>query len=101
MSLSPEDIKKVANLARLNVQEQQIVQLKTDLDNILVLVKKMNEVEVSGVESMAHSLDIVQPLREDGVTETNQRELFLKNAPQSYMGLFLVPQVIENSEEAE
>lgn len=101
MSLTPEIIKKVAHLARLNVQEQQIAPLKKDLDNILVLVGKMDKVEISGVESMAHPLDTVQPLREDVVTETSQREFFLKNAPQSYMGLFLVPQVIENSEEAE
>ncbi len=98
MSLTPEEVKKIAHLARLTIQDQEILPFTKNLDNILTLVEKMNGADISEVEPMAHPLDTVQPMREDIVTEKNQRDLFLKNAPQSYMGLYLVPQVIENAE---
>jgi aspartyl-tRNA(Asn)/glutamyl-tRNA(Gln) amidotransferase subunit C len=98
MSLSPEDIKKVAHLARLTIQDPEMLSLAKDMDNILSLVQKMNGIDIANVNPMFHPLDMTQPLRGDDVTEKNQRELFLKNAPQSYMSLFLVPRVIEHEE---
>lgn len=98
MSLTPAEIKKIAHLARLSINEDEIAPLTHDLDNILTLVNEMNEVDISAVDPLAHPVDTMQPFREDVVTEMNQRDLLLKNAPQSYMGLFIVPQVIEQSE---
>lgn len=98
MSLNGTNLERIAHLARLNLNPTKIQSFTQDLDNILNLVDKMNTVNIAGVEPMAHPLDSLQPLRADQVTEINQRDLLLKNAPQSYMGLFMVPAVIETGE---
>ena len=98
MSLTPAAVQKIAHLARLNINEAEIQPLTKNLDNILGLVDKMNQIDISTVEPMAHPLDTVQPLRNDVATETDQRELFLRNAPQSMMGLYIVPQVLDTEE---
>lgn len=98
MSLTAEEIKKVAHLARLSISEEEIQPLSHDLDNILALVSKMNRIPIDEVEPMAHPLNTSQPLRDDIVTEQNQRDLFLKLAPQTMMGLYLVPQVLDTEE---
>lgn len=95
MSLTSAEVEKVAHLARLSMDAVEIQSLTKDLDNILNLVGKMNGVDVSQVESMAHPLETYQIMRPDAVTEQNQRELFLQNAPQSLMGLYIVPPVID------
>lgn len=98
MSLTPVEVQKIAHLARLSINEEEVQPLTKNLDNILELVNKMNQVDISAVEPMAHPVDTAQPLRNDVVTETNQREVFLQNAPQSMMGLYIVPQVLETGE---
>ena len=95
MSLDADQVRKIAHLARLAIREEDIPGYAHNLSNILDLVEKMNQVDTDGIEPMAHSHDAVQRLREDQVTETNQREHFQANAPQSEDGLFLVPRVIE------
>ncbi len=95
MSLSSDDIHKIAHLARLAVDEAEIAPLQRDLSNILGLVEQMQAVDTSQVEPMAHPLEMPQRLRPDEVTETNQRERYLRNAPAAENGLFLVPKVIE------
>lgn len=95
MSLTPEDVKKIANLARLNVDEQDMADYTHNLSNILDFVAQMNAVDTTGVEPMAHPLDAIQRLRPDAVTETDQRELFQQGAPLAEEGLYLVPKVIE------
>ncbi len=95
MSLSSTDVKKIAHLARLTIADNQIEHLTKDLDNILDLVAELNNIDTKQIEPLSHPLDEKQPLREDEVTETNQRELFQQNAPQTYAGLYIVPQVIE------
>lgn len=95
MSLQPEDVKKIAHLARLAIDEQDIPAMAKDLSNILNLVEKMNQVDTSQVKPLSHAYDAVQPLREDEVTEINQRDVFLQNAPQTAAGLYIVPKVIE------
>ncbi|MBN1378903.1 MAG: Asp-tRNA(Asn)/Glu-tRNA(Gln) amidotransferase subunit GatC [Gammaproteobacteria bacterium] len=95
MSLDADQVRKIAHLARLAIREEDIPGYAHNLSNILDLVEKMNQVDTDGIEPMAHSHDAVQRLREDRVTETNQREHFQVNAPQSEDGLFLVPRVIE------
>ena len=95
MSLSSDDVEKIAHLARLAVNSNETGSLSRDLSNILDLVAQMEAVDTGGVLPMAHPLEMSQRLRLDEVTETNQRELYQSNAPQAEAGLFLVPKVIE------
>lgn len=95
MSLTASDVKKIAHLARLGIQEQQIQCYANDLSNMLDLMTQMGQLDTSGVVPMAHPLDQMQRLREDAVTETDQREHFQAIAPQTEAGLYLVPKVID------
>ena len=95
MSLSPDEVGKIAFLARLSIQEQNIEQYSQDLSNIFGLVEQMNAVDVKNIEPMAHPQDAMQRLRDDVVTETNQREKLMNNAPLTEAGLFLVPKVLD------
>jgi aspartyl-tRNA(Asn)/glutamyl-tRNA(Gln) amidotransferase subunit C len=73
MSLDTDDIKAIAKLARLKIDETDVPLYATNLSNILDLVEQMNSVDTEGVVPMSHPLDVVQRLREDIVTESNQR----------------------------
>ena len=95
MSLSIEDVKKVARLARLGMPEAELRAAHAQMSNIFSLIEEMQAVDTGGIEPMAHAQDLSQRLREDVVSETNQRELFQSVAPQVERGLYLVPQVIE------
>ncbi len=95
MSLDTDDIKAIAKLARLKIDDADVPQYATNLSSILDLVEQMNSVNTEGVMPMSHPLDVVQRLREDIVTETNQRDEFQKVAPATQDGLYLVPRVIE------
>ncbi len=95
MSLSPEEVRAVAHLARLAVDEQRIPDYSRDLSRILELVEQMQAVDTASVEPMAHPLDMAQRLRPDEVTEPNQRERFQAIAPAVEDGVYLVPRVIE------
>ena len=95
MSLSPEEVKQIAFLARLSIQEKNIEQYSQDLSNIFGLVEQMNAQDVENIEPMAHPQDAMQRLRDDVVTEKNQREKLMSNAPLTEAGLFLVPKVLD------
>jgi len=95
MALSPEEVKKIAFLARLSIQEENIEQYSQDLSGILDLVEQMNAANVDDIEPMAHPQDAMQRLRDDTVTEVNQREKLMSNAPSQQDGLFLVPKVLD------
>lgn len=95
MSITPEEVLKIAQLAKLEISESELDQYALDLSNIMSLVDQMNKVDTQGIEPMAHSQDVIQRLREDKVTETNQREKFQSIAPCAESGLYLVPKVIE------
>ncbi len=95
MSLTPDDVRKVARLARLAMSEAEIHTAQSQLNGIFDLIASMQAVDTRGIEPMAHGQDVVQRLRPDVVTESNQREHFQVIAPQVEKGLFLVPQVIE------
>lgn len=95
MSISREDIEKVAVLARIRVDDAQISALESDLGNILNLVDELSAADTANIEPLSHPLDAVQRLRTDEVTETNQREAFQAIAPATEDGLYLVPRVIE------
>ena len=95
MSLSPENIKQVAHLARLELRPEQVEPYATQLSNILALVDQLSGAATAGVEPMAHPLDMHQRLRPDAVTETDRRDAFQAIAPAVDNGLYLVPKVIE------
>ncbi len=95
MSITPEEVRKIAHLARLQINDDEVDQYAVELSNIISFVEKMNTADTQDIEPMAHPLDIIQRLREDKVTETNQREKFQTIAPRAEKGLYLVPKVIE------
>jgi aspartyl-tRNA(Asn)/glutamyl-tRNA(Gln) amidotransferase subunit C len=95
MSLSLADVEKVARLARLAMSEQELLAAQSQLNNIFGLIAEMQAVDTKNIEPMSHAQDLAQRLRQDNVTETNQREAFQAIAPQVEHGLYLVPQVIE------
>lgn len=95
MSLDKTDVEKIAHLARLAVDADDISSYAHDLSNIINLVEQMNAADTGDIAPMAHPLDAVQRLREDSVTETDQRTLFQSIAPETEGGVYLVPQVIE------
>jgi aspartyl-tRNA(Asn)/glutamyl-tRNA(Gln) amidotransferase subunit C len=95
MALNITDIKRIAHLARIEVSDAEAENTLTKLSGILGLIEQMQGVDTAGIVPMSHSQDVVQRLREDVVTKTNQREEFQKNAPAVADGLYLVPKVIE------
>ena len=95
MSLSPDDVHKIAHLARLAVSDEEATAVAGDLSNILQLVEQMQEVDTAEVLPMSHPLHMTQRLRADEVKAQNQRDKFQSIAPATENGLYLVPKVIE------
>ena len=95
MSLTADDVKKIAYLARLGIDQQDVEFYAQDLSGTLDLMTQMGETNTDGVLPMAHPMDQSQRLRNDEVTETNNRGNFQAIAPQVEAGLYLVPKVIE------
>ena len=95
MSIDLTDVENIAHLARLHLTEAEKKEAAGSMSNILELIDQMQLVDTDNVIPLAHPLDSVQRLREDKVTETNQRDEFQKIAPEIDKGLFLVPKVIE------
>ncbi|GAB6068597.1 Asp-tRNA(Asn)/Glu-tRNA(Gln) amidotransferase subunit GatC [Methylothermus subterraneus] len=95
MTLTVEEVTKIAYLARIQIDPGEAERYVRDLSSILEFVAQMNAVDTAAVAPMAHPLDLPQRLREDKVTEKNQRDLFQAIAPQAEAGLYLVPKVIE------
>ncbi len=95
MALDNETIKTIAGLARLEIADDEVERYRSGISNILDLVEQMDAVDTSGIEPMTHPFDATLRLREDKVTEKNQREKFQTIAPNSQDGLYLVPKVID------
>ena len=99
MALTPQDVSRIANLARLELSEAEQASLLGELNGFFDIVERMRAVDTTGVAPLYTPLSAVQDvqlrLREDRVTETNQRELNQRSAPAVEDGLFLVPKVIE------
>jgi aspartyl-tRNA(Asn)/glutamyl-tRNA(Gln) amidotransferase subunit C len=95
MSLTPDEVAKVAHLARLALSPEKTTLYAQQLTNILNMVDQLSAADTQGVAPMAHPLELTQRLRPDVVTEANQREAFQAHAPAVADGLFLVPKVIE------
>nr|WP_228778963.1 Asp-tRNA(Asn)/Glu-tRNA(Gln) amidotransferase subunit GatC [Methylobacter sp. BlB1] len=93
--MTTDDVKKIAHLARLGIDESDIESYAKDLSRMLDLMTQMSELNTDDVIPMAHPMDQVQRLRPDTVTERNNREQFQAIAPQVEAGLYLVPKVIE------
>ena len=93
--LSLDEVRRIADLARIELPEADLAAMQQQLNGILGLIEQMRAVDTAGVEPMAHAVDITQRLREDRVTETDQHVLFQAAAPQVEDGLYLVPKVIE------
>ncbi|MFA6053525.1 MAG: Asp-tRNA(Asn)/Glu-tRNA(Gln) amidotransferase subunit GatC [Methylobacter sp.] len=95
MALTAGDVKKIAHLARLGIDDQDVESYAKDLSGMLDLMTQMSDLDTDNIIPMAHPLDQVQRLRSDEVTEQNSREKFQAIAPQVEAGLYLVPKVIE------
>jgi aspartyl-tRNA(Asn)/glutamyl-tRNA(Gln) amidotransferase subunit C len=95
MALDRTDVEKIAHLARLQIDAADIPAYTENLSNILDLVNQMQAVDTSSIVPMSHPMDAIQRLRPDQVTEENQRDTLLQQAPATEAGLFLVPKVIE------
>jgi aspartyl-tRNA(Asn)/glutamyl-tRNA(Gln) amidotransferase subunit C len=95
MSLTLQEVKRVAWLARIEISDAEAAAAQGPLNDIFKLIEQMQSVDTGGVAPMAHAQDVVQRLREDRVTETDQRALYQSIAPQVENGLYLVPKVIE------
>ena len=95
MSLSDDHIRRIARLARLAIGDEESAALAQRVNRVLGLIDEMRRVDTTGIEPMAHALDLVQRLRADEVTETDRREAYQALAPAAQEGLYLVPRVIE------
>ncbi len=95
MSLTLEQVKRIAHLARIEVSEAEALATQGHLNGIFQLIEQMQAVDTSGVEPMAHAQDLCQRLREDAVSEGSRRAAFQAVAPETEAGLYLVPKVIE------
>ncbi len=99
MALTPDDVSRIAHLARLELQDAESQALLPQLNDFFKIVEQMSAVDTSGVEPLFTPLSAVREvalrLREDVVSESNQRELNQVSAPAVEDGLFLVPKVIE------
>jgi aspartyl-tRNA(Asn)/glutamyl-tRNA(Gln) amidotransferase subunit C len=93
--LSLDEVRRIADLARLEVSEADAAALQQQLNGIFGLIEQMRAVDTGGVEPMAHAVGVTQRLREDRVSETDQHALFQSIAPKVEDGLYLVPRVIE------
>ena len=95
MAIEQNEIEKIAELARIRIDDSQIGEVTQRITEILHMVDQLQAVDTSEVEPMANPLDATQPLRADKVTESNRREDFQAIAPAVEAGLYLVPKVIE------
>ena len=95
MSVSIEQVRHIAKLARIAVSDEEIERLAPELNNILGWVEQLGEVNTDGVEPLTAVIDQKLRLRDDVVTEGNIRDEILANAPEAQHGFFAVPKVIE------
>ena len=95
MSLTRDQIRRLAQLARIALPAQESEIVLGRLNRVLGMIDQLQAVDTEGIEPMSHALDVVQPLRPDAVTEADQRAALQAGAPAVGDGLYLVPKVIE------
>ena len=95
MSLSDDQVRRIARLARIALAPDETPEVLTRLNRVLALVEEMRAVDTAGIEPMSHAVEVSQRLRPDEVTEENRRGAYQSVAPAVEEGLYLVPKVIE------
>ena len=95
MSLTPDQLQRIALLARIDVSPGEAQSVTERLNRVLGLIDQLQSVDTRGIEPMSHALDVVQRLRPDAVTDKDRRDAYQKGAPALEQGLYLVPKVIE------
>ena len=95
MAFDKSEVEKIAHLARLHISDSEADEVTARIGDILGLIDQMQSVDTDGVEPLAYPLDVVQRLREDVMTEKDQRQDLQTLAPTSQDGLYLVPKVLE------
>jgi aspartyl-tRNA(Asn)/glutamyl-tRNA(Gln) amidotransferase subunit C len=95
MSVSLDDVRRIAHLARIALADGELQAVHAKLDSIFALIDELVAIPTEGVVPMSHAQDVSLPLREDAVTESSPRERYQAVAPASEAGLYLVPKVIE------
>ncbi|WP_374267214.1 Asp-tRNA(Asn)/Glu-tRNA(Gln) amidotransferase subunit GatC [Zoogloea sp.] len=95
MTLSVDEVRHIAKLARLELADGELAATQAKLNGIFGLIEEMQAVNTDGVEPMSHPQELAQRLRDDTVSETDRRAAYQAVAPQTEDGLYLVPKVIE------
>jgi len=95
VTISPEQIQKLATLAKLNINDEAMSEVASQLDNIMGLIDHMEQADTDGVAPLSHPQDPALRLRQDEVTQTDMRDEFMQLTPHHQDGLYLVPKVIE------
>ncbi|MEP1231277.1 MAG: Asp-tRNA(Asn)/Glu-tRNA(Gln) amidotransferase subunit GatC [Litorimonas sp.] len=93
--VSADDVRKIARLSRLHVEDAQCGNLADELNGILGWIEQLGEVDVEGVEPMTSAVDMSAPMRADEITDGGKRDDVLKNAPKKDDGFFVVPRSVE------
>jgi len=95
MALTPDDVQRLARLARIDIDAGAAREVHAKLDTIFAMINDLLAIDTEGIEPMAHAQDVAMPLRDDVVTEDDRHALFQQGAPSVAAGLYLVPKVIE------
>ena len=95
MALTLADVQRIAHLARIEITADAAAEVHRKLDSIFAMINELNAVDTTGIVPMAHAQDVMLPLREDRVTESDQHALYQSVAPAVEDGLYLVPRVVE------
>ena len=95
MALTLDDVRRIADLARIEVTDREVGDVHAKLGATFGLIDALQAIDTTNIEPMAHALDVTTPLRDDVVSETDQRELFQRVAPAVEDALYLVPRVVE------
>lgn len=95
MSLADKEIEYIAHLARLEVEPAEVPVYADKLSKIIDFIDELGKADTASLLPMAHPLDMPQRLRDDAVTESDQRDHFQQNAPETANGLYVVPRVVE------
>lgn len=95
MALTLADVQRIAHLARIEITADAAAEVHRKLDSIFAMINELNAVDTTGIVPMAHAQDVMLPLRDDRVTESDQHALYQSVAPAVEDGLYLVPRVVE------
>ena len=95
MSLSLDDVKRVAHLARIEITDAEADDVRSKLDGLFRMIEQMRAIDTTGIVPMSHAQDVVLPLREDRVVDQDRHEVYQRGAPAVEGSLYLVPKVIE------